>query len=460
MTNYVLIDEAMEKQGQVFDNKSLYPVQVRIKLLKKIREVIKKHENDIIDALAKDLGKPRVESLVAEVCFVLNEIDGIIKKLPKWAKPKRMGTPIISWPAKSYIYREPFGKVLVIAPWNYPFQLLFSPLIGAIAAGNTVVLKPSEMTPATSALMTKMIRENFDPSIIAIVEGGVAESTYLLDQKFDYIFYTGNGRVARIVLEKAARNLTPVILELGGKSPCLVVGEVDVQTSAKRIMWGKFFNAGQTCIAPDYVLIERRHYQDFVAHCQKCLKEFYGDNPKKSADFARIVNQNHWERLSKLIVPEDVIIGGEVDVAVRYIAPTLINATTKSAVMEEEIFGPILPIIQVENPQEGFDYIKSGDKPLAAYIFSKDQILVEAFLREVSAGGVTVNDTLVHISNEHLPFGGVGESGMGAYHMHYSYKLFSNSKSVVKRGWFDLPFRYPPYFGKFNLLKRFVRWLG
>ncbi|WP_044557142.1 aldehyde dehydrogenase family protein [Halobacteriovorax marinus] len=433
----------------------------RIELLDKTSEAISKYEKDILDALSKDLGKPSYESQISEILFVQNEIRHIKKGLKKWMKKEKVKTPLLHFPAKSYIQSEAYGSVLIIAPWNYPFQLLFSPLVGAIAAGNRVIAKPSEISSHTSEIIAKIISESFESEYIGCVTGGVEETTYLLDQKFDYIFYTGNGVVGRIVMEKASKNLTPVTLELGGKSPTFVFGDNDLDLVAKRIISGKFFNAGQTCIAPDYILVQEDKYESLVDNLRKYILKFYGKDPKKSKDYGRVINSRHLERLKSYIESEDILCGGEVDEQERYLAPTLVGASGSSSVMREEIFGPILPIVKMTNLKSAIDFVIERDKPLAMYIFSRDEKIVNSILKRVSAGGVTINDTLMHITNDKLPFGGVGESGMGGYHGKSSFDLFSHKKSIFRASTrIDPPLKYPPYFGKLKIVRWLLRFFG
>lgn len=456
-----LISEMAKIQHSTPISRPLISYDKRCELLKKLSEAIVIHTEAIIRALHQDLGKSNFESQVAEISFVQNEIKHTLKHLKKWIKPKSVSTPWALMPARSQIISEPKGRVLIIAPWNYPFQLLLSPLVGAIAAGNQVTLKPSELAPATASVITRMIQENFDAKIICVVNGGVEQTSTLLEQKFDHIFYTGNGHVARIIMEKASKHLTPVTLELGGKSPCVIAGDVDMEVTAKRLAWGKWFNAGQTCVAPDYVLIERRLKDQFLKSLDQTLREFYGNNAKGSEDYGRIVNQRHFNRLKSLYSDSSVIIGGEADESENYIAPTVVRASFDDPVMQDEIFGPILPVIEVDSFDEAVNIITRRDHPLAAYLFTNDNELQTRFLSEVQAGGICLNECLMHLSNPNLPFGGIGPSGMGAYHGHDSFRLFSHQKSVLKRFFmFDLKLRYPPYSGKLKPILWLLRWFG
>jgi aldehyde dehydrogenase (NAD+) len=447
---------AVDLQTKVANSKELINVSKRIELLLKLKEVINDNEVEIVEALKSDLGKSEFESYISEIDFVTHEIDLALKNIHKWSKPKKVRSSLTFFPVKSYIYSEPYGKALIISPWNYPFQLLLDPLVGALAAGNTAILKPSEMAPATAAIVEKIISKAFDPKYVAVVTGAVEETTMLLEQKFDYIFYTGNGHVARIVMAAAAKNLTPLTLELGGKSPCLVLSE-NIDLSAKRIVWGKFFNAGQTCVAPDYVLIRPQDKQTFVESCKKWIEYFYGKDQRNCPDYGRIINERHFDRLCSYIEKDDLLHGGDVDKSQKYISPTLLSATEESKVMSEEIFGPLLPIVEINDLNDAIQYVLKGDKPLASYAFLDSESDKNEFIAKVSSGGMVINDTIVHLSNPNLPFGGVGESGMGGYHGKHSFDIFSHKKSVMKRSFlFENSLRYPPYKGKLDLIRKIL----
>lgn len=433
----------------------------RLSALKKLRKGIIQYEDEILNALKKDLGKNSFEGYVSEVAFVVHDIEHTIKKLKKWMKPKRVSSPMLQWPCRSYIHYEPLGTVLIISPWNYPFQLLMAPLVGALAAGNNAILKPSEVASATAEICEKIISDTFLPEEVLVVQGAVEETTTLLELPFDHIFYTGNGVVARIVMEKAAKNLVPITLELGGKSPCMVLGDNDLELVGRRIAWGKFFNTGQTCVAPDYVLVEKNKKDELLKHIRSALDMFYTKNPKESPDYGKIINERHWDRISNLISPSDVLIGGDKERETRYIAPTLVNADLESPVMKEEIFGPVLPILEVESVDEALGIVHKFDKPLACYLFSKDSDIEGRVVNEISSGGLCVNDSLVHLSSQTLPFGGVGESGLGRYHGEFSFLTFSHQKSVMKRFQvLDLLLRYPPYLGKLPIIRKALKYLG
>jgi aldehyde dehydrogenase (NAD+) len=371
----------------------------------------------------------------------------MIKNLKKWNKPERVGTPLVAMPGKSRLIPEPVGVVLVIAPWNYPIHLLLVPVAGAIAAGNAVVMKPSEVTTNTSALLASLVPKYLDTSAIALVEGGVPETTDLLEQHFDHIFYTGNGTVGRIVMAAAVKNLTPVTLELGGKSPVIIDASANLRVAARRIAWGKWLNAGQTCIAPDYVMVNSSVRDGFIDELGKAITEFFGDDPKESDSYGRIVSPNHFARVSGLMNGGTAVIGGETDAASRYIAPTvLLDVHPDAQIMKEEIFGPLLPIVEVASTDEAIAHINSNPHPLALYVFTGDKRVAADVISRTTAGGVTVNGTIMHFSNPNLPFGGIGESGMGGYHGKAGVRLFQHMKPVLTRGTkMDLSIAYPPY---------------
>ncbi len=428
-----------------------------------LRKLILENEDQILEALKKDLGKCQFEGIISETLFTIKEIDHTLKKLKKYMKKRWVFSPLLQFPVWSRIRPEPLGKILIISPWNYPFQLLMSPLIGALAAGNVVILKPSEVSEATSKVISELVPKYFPESVVGVVEGAVEETQALLSLPFDHIFYTGNGVVGKIVMEKAAQNLCPVTLELGGKSPCVIMGNNDLDLVAKRLAWGKFFNAGQTCVAPDYVLIQEELYPRFVENLKKYIEEFFGKNPKDSSDYGKIINKRHLKRLESYFDKkgDDLIFGGEVDEEKDYLSPTILRANVDSPSMKEEIFGPILPIISVANFDEALGAVRRHPNPLAAYIFSQDNHYIERFIEEVPSGGMCINDSLVHLTNPNLPFGGRGASGMGSYHGYKSFQTFSHMKSIMGRGTFlDLPVRYPPYKGKISLIRRLLSWFG
>ena len=404
-------------------------------------------EGEIMDALAADLGKPRLEAYTAEIAFSLAEIRLARKSLKSWCRPERVRTPMALQPGRSRVVKEPYGVVLLIAPWNYPVGLVLAPLIGALAAGNCVVVKPSEVAPATSALLARRLPEVLDPECVRVVEGGVPETTALLQERFDYLFYTGNGVVGRVVMAAAARHLTPLTLELGGKSPVIVDREIDLAVTARRLVWGKFSNAGQTCVAPDYVLAHADIHDALVAELARTVRAFYGDDPRASADFGRVVSVRHHRRLVGLLGAGTVVCGGQADEAARYLAPTLLTDVPADApVMSEEIFGPILPVLKVASVDEAIAFINRREKPLALYLYSKRKAVAEEVIARTSSGAVTVNHAFMHLIVPGLPFGGVGASGMGAYHGRHSFETFTHRKAVLRKPFLlDPRIVYPPY---------------
>ncbi len=451
------ISDIINKQQIFFNSGITKDIPFRIQQLKVLKAAITKNEDEILKAVNSEMKKPFVEAYISEVGLLLNEIDYAIRNLKSWVKPKRVRTPIVHFLASSYIYSEPFGVVLIIGPWNYPFQLIISPLIGAIAAGNCSIMKPSETASSSSKKISNIIKENFEGDYISVIEGGVETSKILLSMKFNYIFFTGNSRVGKIVMEAASKNLTPVTLELGGKCPCIVDRDVNIEYTAKRIVWGKFFNAGQTCVAPDYLLVDKIIKKELLDGIKKYVLEFYGDEPSRSPDYARIINKKQFNRLSGLLKEGEIIVGGNLNANDLYIAPTVIDKVSlNDKIMEEEILGPILPVIECEDFTDAISIVNDRPKPLALYFFSKDRSKQERALRETSSGGVCINDTIVHLSTISLPFGGVGNSGMGNYHGKASFDTFSHKKSILKKSFlFDINVRYPPYEGKLKLLKRF-----
>lgn len=450
-----------DEQTLFFCTGATKEISFRVKQLKILKKAIESKEDEILKALNLDLRKSETEAYVSEVASVLKEINFALKNIKKWKKPKKARTPFILFPASSYIYQEPYGRVLIIGPWNYPFELLFMPLIGSITAGNCSVVKPSEMAPNCSRVIANIIKKNFDQSYIAVAEGGAEETQALLEQKFDYIFFTGGTRVGKIIMESAAKHLTPITLELGGKCPCIVDEEIDTETTARRIAWGKFFNAGQTCVAPDYLLVHKSIKNELLKNIQTVIKQFYGENPSKSNDYGRIINERHFSRLSELLNEGNIIAGGNVNKNDLYIAPTVIdNISWNSKIMEDEIFGPILPVIEYENIDEIISIFYKKPKPLALYFFSKDKYKQEKILSQTSSGGVSINDVMAHIQNINLPFGGVGDSGIGAYHGKASFDTFSRNKSVVKRSFFENKMKYPPYKTPLKYLKKVMRIIG
>jgi aldehyde dehydrogenase (NAD+) len=430
-----------------YDAGTTRPLAWRRHQLEQMNKMLTENEAEFLEALRTDLGKPAVEGFITDIAFVTSEVESMIKNLKKWNKPVRVGTPIVTQPAKSHLVPEPLGVVLVIAPWNYPVQLLLVPAAGAIAAGNCVVMKPSEVSAATSALLGRLVPKYMDPSAVSIVEGGVPETTDLLSQRFDHIFYTGNGTVGRVVMSAAVAHLTPVTLELGGKSPVIIDESADLRVTARRIAWGKWLNAGQTCVAPDYLLVAESKQDALVAELRRAIEEFYGADPHLSDSYGRIVSPRHFDRLESLMTGGIAAVGGDTKSDERYIAPTvLVDVDPESQLMAEEIFGPLLPVIPMKSVADSIAFINARPHPLALYVFSENKSVVDTVLNRTTAGGVTVNGTLMHLTNPNLPFGGIGESGMGGYHGKSGVRLFQHLKPVLTRGTrIDPSIAYPPY---------------
>ncbi|WP_299685471.1 aldehyde dehydrogenase [uncultured Dokdonia sp.] len=455
------IPHLINSQRTYFTTGKTMPIKVRLQALKKLYKSVKKHEGKIHEALFSDFKKPLYESISSETGIVVRELQLAIKQLEFWARPKKVKGSLLNFPARDYIYYEPYGTTLIIAPWNYPYQLALTPLIGAIAAGNTVVLKPSELTSATSQVLEMIIQEVFSSEHVAVVQGAIPETTELLSQRWDYIFFTGSVFVGKIVAQAAAKHLTPTTLELGGKNPCVVDASVNVSLVTKRIVWGKFLNAGQTCIAPDYILIESSIKTSFLQALEKEIKRAYSSDVEASPDFARIINEKNFDRLAKMLEGESISFGGQTDRDQLYIAPTIIdNPSIDSLVMADEIFGPILPVISYTSKADIERIIDRYEKPLSGYIFSRKRAFTNWFLERFSFGGGAVNDTVIQFVNEALPFGGVGHSGVGSYHGKHTFLTFSHAKAIVKKGnWLDIPIRYAPYKGKNKLLRFVLKWL-
>lgn len=463
----IRLDELLQKQKDYFRTGETRDIEFRISKLKRLKKAIKIYEQKILDALRKDLGKPEQESFFSEVGGIYASIDLFVKNLVKWAKARAVNTPMVQY-GESYIEYEPYGSVLIIVPFNYPFQLAMEPLIGAIASGNTAVVKPSELAPETEKVITDIIRDAFDENYVASVCGGVDLITKLLSQRFDYIFFTGSVRVGKIVMEAASKNLTPITLELGGKSPVFVDENFDVRLAAKRIAWGKFLNNGQTCIAPDYVLVHESRKLALIEELKAVIHEHYGENIKENPDYGRIINEKQTERLAKILESDKdlVVFGGDFDVEKRYIAPAILDlgklgdaSVSDSAAMADEIFGPILPIVSYESLDEAVDRVRYGEKPLAMYIFSKNKEYTESVKSRISSGNITINDTVKHVSIDSLPFGGVGHSGMGSYHGKYSIETFSHRRGVYRnKARFNIKQIAPPYNEKaFEFLRKLFK---
>jgi len=454
-----MISQVVATARTAFESGKTRPLAWRKAQLSSMIKMLQDNADEFSAALKQDLGRGPEEAWLYDIGFSITEIELIIKNLKKWTEPRKVSTPLVSLPGSSHRIPQPLGVVLVIAPWNYPIQLLLIPVAGAIAAGNAVVMKPSEVSSATSALLGKLVPQYFDKDAIAIVEGAVPETTQLLAEKFDHIFYTGNGTVGRVVMRAAAENLTPVTLELGGKSPTIVDKSANLAIAGRRIAWAKYVNAGQTCVAPDYVLAHADIADKLVDEIRKSVKDFYGADPQSSGDFARISSPRHFSRLKAMLTSGKVAIGGETDEQQRYIAPTvLVDVTASDSVMQEEIFGPILPMLTVGSIDEAISFVNARPHPLALYVFAEDQKVNDKVVASTTSGGVTVNGTIFHMTGPFLPFGGVGESGMGAYHGRAGVDTFQHLKPVLKRSTrVDAPLAYPPYTKrKFAILKKFI----
>jgi aldehyde dehydrogenase (NAD+) len=450
--------ETLEKQRKFFNSGQTRPVDFRIKQLRTVKQAIKNYEQRIIEALAADLAKSEFEAYGTEIGITYEEINFAIKHLPSWVAPEKVPTPLTILPSRSFIYKEPRGTSLIIGPWNFPFQLNVIPLLGSIAAGNTSIIKPSEVAPATSSILAEIIAKTFSDEYIAVFEGDAEVAKELLAEKFDTIFFTGGTRIGREVAEHAARNLTPVILELGGKSPCVVDVNTNLGITARRIVWGKFLNAGQACIAPDYVLVHRSEKASLLTKMKEQIVKLFGNDPSKSPDYARIVNERHFDRLLSLI-KGNIFEGGNHDRASRYIAPTIIqDVDFEHPSMNDEIFGPVLPILEYENLDDASHLINKHSHPLALYLFTNNKDTEEKIINRISFGTGCINDCLIQFQNPNLPFGGVGTSGIGSYHGKNSFDAFSHRKSIIRSTpSLDLPLRYPPYKERIKLLRKFMK---
>jgi aldehyde dehydrogenase (NAD+) len=450
------VQTLLRNQRAFFSTGQTRSIDFRLAQLKALKAAIVKDQDAIIAAIHADLGKPEFEAFLTEI-GVTEEINYAIKHLRSWAKPQKVVTSLTTFPSRAEIHSEPLGVALIISPWNYPFQLMIAPLVGAIAAGNCAMLKPSELAPHTSQVITRLIDATFPPNYIAVVEGDVEASQALLEEKFDHIFFTGGTAIGKVIMAAAAQHLTPVTLELGGKSPCIVDRDIHVEHTARRIVWGKFLNAGQTCVAPDYLLVDCQIKPALLEAIQKTIQEFYGTDPAKSPDFGRLISDRHFSRVAGLL-KGNILVGGETKAEERYIAPTVIDQVSwTDAVMEEEIFGPILPVLEYDDLGEAIAQICDRPKPLALYVFSRNKEVQNRVLQETSSGGVAINETIMQIAPHGLPFGGVGGSGMGSYHGKFSFDTFSHRKSVFyKPFWLDLKLRYAPYAGKLEGVKRMM----
>ncbi len=451
------IKNLIAQQNTFFNSNQTKDIGFRIEQLQKLKQILKANETDICRAIHADFGKSEFESYLTELSVLYHEINFFIKKIKRFSKPKKVRTNLVNLPAKSYIISEPLGTTLVIGAWNYPLQLSLLPALTSLAAGNTVIVKPSELAPNTSAIITKLINENFPAEYFYIYEGGVAETTELLSHRFDKFFFTGSTAIGKIVYQAAAKHLTPVTLELGGKSPTFVFADCDIEVTAKRIVWAKFLNAGQTCVAPDYLVVEKSIEEKLCQAMQAEIQKRYTD--KTIGDnYLQIINEKNFDRLSNLIDTDKVFCGGNTDRETRFIAPTLLrHIRFTDKIMQDEIFGPILPVIGFDDVDNVISEIKSGEKPLACYIYTKNKIIIKKLLSELSFGGGAINDSLMHLSNGNLPFGGVGFSGIGSYHGKAGFDCFSHQKSILQKAfWGEIPLKYAPYT---PIKQKILRWL-
>ena len=460
MTNQEIKD-LLEKQRHYYRTGATLPVKFRIAQLRKLYAAVKRYEKEISAALRMDLGKSAYEGFMCEIGLALSEIAYMIRHLRRFSRRRTVPTPLVQFASHSYIQPVPFGNTLIMSPWNYPFLLTIDPLADALAAGNTAIVKPSAYSPETSRVIGKMIAECFSEEYVSVVTGGRSENAALLDQAFDMVFFTGSQEVGKEVLRRCAEHLTPAVLELGGKSPCIVDASADIKLAARRIVFGKFLNCGQTCVAPDYILCERGVKDAFVAAVIQEIRKQFGEHPLENPDYGKIINRKHYERLCSLIDPAKVVHGGERDMAACRIAPTVLDDVNRSdAVMREEIFGPIMPILVFDSFDAVVDELKTLDKPLALYLFSSDHAHIRRVRQELAYGGGCINDVVIHLATSAMGFGGVGASGMGAYHGRAGFEAFSHMKSIVdKKTWLDLPMRYQPYRSKLyeRLLHFFLR---
>lgn len=440
------IEQIVSQQKAAFSDGRTRSIKARKSMLKQLRKLISTHEKELCDAIKQDFGKPYIESYVTEIFTLLDDIDNHLKNLYGWMKPESVGGPIVIFPSKNVIYKQPKGTVLIIGAWNYPVNLTLMPLIGAISAGNTAILKPSELAPATSSKLKELFERYFKPDVISVVEGGVDVTTELLSQSFDHIFFTGSARVGKIVMKAAAENLTPVTLELGGKSPAIVFDDANIDVAANRIWWGKTINGGQTCVAPDFVLIHSSKKEAFIEASKKAISSFFKNDYRIGENYTAIINHDHFDRLSGLLKQSNVIFGGDTNIDTRFIEPTIIDAEWDDEIMQDEIFGPLLPLITYDDDKEIPSQLNKKPSPLALYMFTESKEKQEFVIKHVPFGGGCVNDTISHLGNTNLPFGGVGFSGMGSYHGKYSFDTFSRDQGVLKKpSWPDPDVRYPPY---------------
>lgn len=451
------IQDLIRRQRAFFRTGKTKDVEFRVQQLQTLRQAVLDSQDAVMAALHADLRKPEFETYATEI-GVIREIDYVLKHLKSWVKPRKVASPIDQFPSTAKVHSEPLGVVLIIGPWNYPFQLALSPLVGAIAAGNCAILKPSELAPATSRVIADLAQNIFDPAYVAVVEGGVETSQALLAEKFDHIFFTGGTAIGKVIMKAAAEHLTPVTLELGGKSPCIVARDTSIPETARRIAWGKFINTGQTCIAPDYLLVDRQIKAELLDAIKAQIRDFYGDDPSQSPDYGRIISDKHFARLERFLQDGTVICGGQTHAGDRYIAPTILdNVSPDAPIMQDEIFGPILPVLEYDTLDDAIAFVCDRPKPLALYIFSRNKDVQQKVLSETSSGNACVNDTIMQVGVSELPFGGVGDSGIGSYHGKASFDTFSHQKSVLyKSFWLDLKWRYAPYAANLKLMKKFI----
>ena len=456
MNNY---QEYLNAQRAYFRSGETKPIAFRIEQLKKLKALLKDNEQEIIEAVYSDFRKPPFETFGTEIGLIISEINFAIHNIEKWVKPTKVPSSLVNFPSQNYILKEPFGCTLIISPWNYPVQLALLPLVGALSAGNTAIVKPSELTPATSKILSSLMDQNFSEEYVKVITGGVEASTALLDLDFDYIFFTGSTRVGKIIMQKAAERLIPVTLELGGKSPCIVDETANLEISAKRIAWGKFVNAGQTCVAADYLLVQEAVKDEFLGHLSNAITSLYGENPAESPDYTRIINKDHFDRLASFFDNGSVFLGGQTNPDTLYIAPTVItDITWDDPIMKDEVFGPLLPVLTYSDLQDAVNQIRKAPRPLALYVFTSRDKTEQYILENVSFGGGAINDTIAQLGNHHLSFGGVGTSGFGSYHGKASFECFSHQKSIMKKNFLvDIPLRYAPYDGKIKWLKTIFR---
>lgn len=455
------MEKTIIKQHQFFDTGKTREVSFRKEQLQKLKALLEDNEDQIFQALKADFRKPAFETYGTELLVTYQEIDHLTANLKKWARPQKVKGSLLNFPSKNYVHAQPYGVSLVIGAWNYPLQLTINPALGSMAAGNCTVLKPSEIAPHTSALLAEIINPAFDPGYLHVVQGDAEVTQSLLSQPLDYIFFTGSTRVGKIIMKAAAEQLTPLTLELGGKSPAIIDQTADLELAARRITWGKLINAGQTCVSPDYLYVHNSNHDELCRLIRGEVESFYGTDPKTSGDFARIINRSHFDRLKNLIDPEKVLFGGNTDAEQLYIEPTLMtDVSWDDAVMQEEIFGPVLPVLTYDDIGHVISTVNEHPKPLALYLFTSDKNSEQQIIDNIQFGGGCINDTVAHLGNLELPFGGIGQSGFGSYHGKSSFDVFSQQKSIMKKSrWLDIPVRYPPYDGKFKWLKRLSKFI-